>query len=321
VGPGNCNAAVIGSNQGERLSGDITINNLSYFKSGCEEGPCVGAGASGRVGNITFNNVEEIRVGTRNGSGIGTCSYGSVGNITINAQRLYGSTGNYDGYGTVIGVYGGSNGAININADYIFLACKPSTASVGTFTMNNDTRGHTITAPATINGSAYDPNGNSYIANPNQYINDQVFEYVGTAASNGSDSIQLPGLVIHTGTKANQHLRVIINSMDTGTLGIQPLPVNPRDAAVAALSSIDGAIDYSLNENTRMGAYQSRLSYTIDNLVTASENTQSSESVIRDADMAKAMTEHAKYNILSQSAQSMLAQANQNSSSVLSLLQ
>lgn len=44
-----------------------------------------------------------------------------------------------------------------------------------------------------------------------------------------------------------------------------------------------------------MGAYQSRLSYTIDNLVTASENTQSSESVIRDADMAKAMMEHAKY--------------------------
>ena len=128
-------------------------------------------------------------------------------------------------------------------------------------------------------------------------------------------------LIIHTGTKANQHLRVHINRMNTDALGIETLPVNPRAAAVSALGVIDKAIDYSLNENTRMGAYQSRLSYTIDNLVTASENTQSSESVIRDADMAKAMMDNAKYNILSQSAQAMLAQANQNSSGVLSLLQ
>ena len=109
--------------------------------------------------------------------------------------------------------------------------------------------------------------------------------------------------------------------MDTGTLGIDPLPVNPLEAAVASLGLIDSAIDYSLNENTRMGAYQSRLSYTIDNLVTASANTQSSESVIRDADMAKAMTSYTKNNILLQAAQSMLAQANQSGSNVLSLLQ
>ena len=56
-------------------------------------------------------------------------------------------------------------------------------------------------------------------------------------------------------------------------------------------------------------------------MTTASENVQSSESTIRDADMAKEMTEYTKNNVLLQAAQSMLAQANQNSSAVLSLLQ
>ena len=65
----------------------------------------------------------------------------------------------------------------------------------------------------------------------------------------------------------------------------------------------------------------SRLSYTSCNLTTASENVQASESTIRDADMAKEMTEYTKSNVLAQSAQSMLAQANQNASGVLSLLQ
>lgn len=65
----------------------------------------------------------------------------------------------------------------------------------------------------------------------------------------------------------------------------------------------------------------SRLSYTSNNLTTAAENVQASESTIRDADMAKEMTEYTKSNVLAQSAQSMLAQANQNASGVLSLLQ
>ncbi len=66
---------------------------------------------------------------------------------------------------------------------------------------------------------------------------------------------------------------------------------------------------------------ESRLEYTSANIVTGSENTQASMSTMRDADMAMEMTEYTKNNVLLQAAQSMLAQANQNSSSVLSLLQ
>ena len=128
-------------------------------------------------------------------------------------------------------------------------------------------------------------------------------------------------LTIHTDTKANENLKVYINDMRTESMGLSEVKVIPREAAVAALSSIDNAVSYALNENTRMGAYQSRLNFTIDNLTIASENTQASESVIRDADMAKSMTEYTKNNVLAQAAQSMLAQANQTAGSVLSLLQ
>jgi flagellin len=70
-----------------------------------------------------------------------------------------------------------------------------------------------------------------------------------------------------------------------------------------------------------VGVQTSRLETTHDNIITQQESTAASESTIRDADMAKEMTAYTKSNILAQAAQSMLAQANQNSSSVLSLLQ
>lgn len=76
-----------------------------------------------------------------------------------------------------------------------------------------------------------------------------------------------------------------------------------------------------LNEATQVGSYLQRLEYTDVNITTMGENIQSAESTIRDADMAKEMTEYTKFNVLTQSAQAMLAQANQNSSGVLSLLQ
>ena len=82
-----------------------------------------------------------------------------------------------------------------------------------------------------------------------------------------------------------------------------------------------GALQKALDEQANIGVVQTRLSYTSSNLTTASENVQNSESTIRDADMAKEMTNYTKNNVLLQAAQSMLAQANQNSSAILSLLQ
>ncbi|GMQ58049.1 flagellin [Vallitalea sediminicola] len=83
---------------------------------------------------------------------------------------------------------------------------------------------------------------------------------------------------------------------------------------------IDKAISQVSSQRSSLGAFQNRLEHTIKNLDTSSENLQSSESRIRDVDMAKEMMEFTKNNILQQAAQSMLAQANQAPQGVLQLL-
>jgi flagellin len=102
----------------------------------------------------------------------------------------------------------------------------------------------------------------------------------------------------------------------TGTGGIQ----TQADAS-SAITSIDNAINTVSGERSKLGAYQNRLEHTINNLDVSSENLTAAESRIRDVDMAKEMTEYTKNNILSQAAQAMLAQANQQPQGILQLLQ
>lgn len=132
-------------------------------------------------------------------------------------------------------------------------------------------------------------------------------------------------LVLQTGVKANQAIKVSMTDMRSLALGMKGtdgsvISVQTQDKANAAINSIDSALQKALDEQANIGAVQTRLRYTASNLTTQSENVQNSESTIRDADMAKEMTEYTKNNVLLQAAQSMLAQANQNSSAVLSLL-
>lgn len=134
------------------------------------------------------------------------------------------------------------------------------------------------------------------------------------------------GLKFQVGTRANQVINSAFGSISAEGLGLKAdngtnLSVGTRVKAKQAMTILDNAIEKVLDQQTNIGAIESRLKYTQANLTTASENTVSAESVIRDADMAKEMTEYTKNNVLMQAAQSMLAQANQNSSGVLSLLQ
>lgn len=97
--------------------------------------------------------------------------------------------------------------------------------------------------------------------------------------------------------------------------------VTTRKKATIFLSALDPAIEKLLDFSTSLGSEHTRLDFMNDNLVTEHENLTSAESVIRDADMAKAMAHFTKNSILSQSSQAMLAQANQMGSQVISLLQ
>ena len=132
-------------------------------------------------------------------------------------------------------------------------------------------------------------------------------------------------LTLQTGTKANQAIKVSMTDMRSLALGMKGtdgsvISVQTQDKANAAINAIESALQKALDEQANIGAVQTRLAYTSSNPTTAAENVQNSESTIRDADMAKEMTEYTKNNVLLQAAQSMLAQANQNSSAVLSLL-
>lgn len=133
-------------------------------------------------------------------------------------------------------------------------------------------------------------------------------------------------LVLQIGSKANQSIKVGLTDMRAHALALRGsdgsyVSLSNQANANAAIEVLDNALSKALDQQTTIGAIQSRLSYTIDNIVTARTNIQSAESVIRDADMAKEMTAYTRENLLSQAAQSMLAQSNQQGSNVLSLLQ
>ncbi len=96
--------------------------------------------------------------------------------------------------------------------------------------------------------------------------------------------------------------------------------VDNYDTANAAITAIQDAINKVSSQRSALGAIQNRLEHTIANLDNISENTASAEARIRDTDMAEEMVEYSKNNILAQAGQSMLAQANQSTQGVLSLL-
>ena len=133
-------------------------------------------------------------------------------------------------------------------------------------------------------------------------------------------------MTFQVGTKANQSIRLGFTDMRSYALGLaskegKAIDISSQASANAAISAFDNAVEKVLAQQTTLGAVTSRMNYTNANIVTANENVTASKSTISDADMAKEMTAFTKHNILTQAAQSMLAQANQSSSSVLSLLQ
>ena len=129
------------------------------------------------------------------------------------------------------------------------------------------------------------------------------------------------GKSLQVGSICGQAITISIATMKTGALGVSGLAVTSFANAGHAMSQIQGAISKVSEQRSYLGALQNRLEHTIANLDNISENTSSAESRIRDTDMADEMVTYSKNNILAQAGQSMLAQANQSTQGVLSLLQ
>ena len=131
------------------------------------------------------------------------------------------------------------------------------------------------------------------------------------------------GLTLQVGTTDDDYNKVAvkIGDMSSKGLGVDGLDISTQDAAGKAIDTVKTAINTVSTNRGMLGALQNRLEHAISNLDTTAENMTSANSRIRDTDMAKEMMNYTKMNILTQAAQSMLAQANQNPQSILQLLQ
>ena len=225
------------------------------------------------------------------------------------AKAAYEAAGGAPGVALLTGANVGLNGGGNI------VATADGTNAITVTAQNSGVAGQI----SGFNISVSDSEGNV-----KKSVNAALDSWTETVrAQNQSDD---NAITLQVGTNANQSIKVGLTDMRSEALGLKgsdgtKLNISTQAKANAAVNVLDNALQKALDQQTTIGSVQSRLSYTSSNLTTASENVQSSESTIRDADMAKEMTEYTKNNVLLQAAQSMLAQANQSSSSVLSLLQ
>lgn len=128
---------------------------------------------------------------------------------------------------------------------------------------------------------------------------------------------------LQVGANNGQSITFSISNMGAVSLGVQSVAahIGTHASATATISTIQTALDKVSEQRSALGALQNRLEHTIANADNTSENLQAAESRIRDVDMAKEMVKYSKDGILQQAAQSMLAQANQSTQGVLSLLQ
>ena len=145
------------------------------------------------------------------------------------------------------------------------------------------------------------------------------------AREDGENSVT-SSMWFHIGANMDQRMRVYIGTMTAGALGIRNVGdesimtiATPSDAN-RSIGIIDDGLKKINKQRADLGGYQNRMELTVVGLDIAAENLQAAESRIRDADMAKQMVEYTKNQILSQTGTAMLAQANQNSQLVLSLL-
>ena len=130
----------------------------------------------------------------------------------------------------------------------------------------------------------------------------------------------------HIGANMDQRTRAYIGTMTAAALGVrnigdeQILSIETPETANRAIGVLDEALKRINKQRADLGAYQNRLELTVVGVDIAAENFQASESRIRDIDMAKEMVDYTRNQILTQSGTAMLAQANQTTQSVLSLL-
>ena len=332
-------AAAIGCGQGADLYGDIIIcNNATVTAISTDDGAGIGTG-SGRMSNetsimkdngyIIITGNATVTASSKRGAGIGA----GYSNYPVNGanSKLQGitiaDTANVTATSEQsVAIGGKENGAVQVVSE--------NATNVEDFTLNIVEQKNvgvtveTVVTPIFVESEIqamkiqHGAKANQAI---NFFINDLHTKSLGTSDlldSDGnflleSDAERFSAL----GTDTQKQIEWLETVKAAENKTLDDISVTTKYNANIAVRVLDGAIEYALGEATNVGAYLQRLEYTNANITTMGENVQAAESTIRDADMAKTFTAYTTNNVLLQAAQSMLAQANQNSSSVLSLLQ
>lgn len=147
-----------------------------------------------------------------------------------------------------------------------------------------------------------------------------LFKYTWSASTDYTASTGPSMAKFQIGANEGQTLTMELPNISTGTLGVSGVSVTSQATASSSITKFDKAIEKVSATRSTLGALQNRLEHTINNLGNAAENLTSAESRIRDTDMAAEMMKFTKNNILTQAAQSMLGQANQQPQGILQLL-
>jgi flagellin len=229
----------------------------------------------------------------------------TLGKTTINVKAATGSA--------TVGSVSYSSGVLYVGVSAAASAIVATlVANVASLTGVEDTEGNAITLQATSSGS--------------------ILIYHATASDakgKEMDALTIPELKVTAGlnlqigdtSKIYNKMNVGINDMHCTSLFIDDIDISDQDKASSAINRIKNAINMVSSTRGDLGAIQNRLEHTENNLSVMAENIQDAESTIRDTDVAEEMMSYTKNNILVQSAQAMLAQANSVPQGVLQLLQ
>ncbi len=279
-----------------------------------------------RIANTTEFNTKKLLDGSAKGVAAeikGTASVNNNSGVTITStalSNLDAAAGTLASASKVDGAYiivriGDAAGTTFNAADYKVIGPDGKDATGGTNVTVTDENTLTFgTSILSVNATLAvgDLNNNMKVGESLTV----VFSKHEAATSNIDNSI-----LSQIGANAGQTMFISVGSMKATDIGVKNIDISSKWGAATAIETVNNAISKVSHQRSSLGAIQNRLEHTINNLDTASENLQASESRIRDVDMAKEMTEYTKNNILTQAAQAMLAQANQQPQSVLQLLQ
>ena len=299
-----------------RISETTEFNTMKLLDGSFSTSFQIGAN-SGQNMKVSIGSMSTSSLGLTSGTnlptltGITNADKVAAGSYTINGTDVKDSNGN------AIGKVDLTTGTITLGDNagtQVALGHKLTDGSTITFDGTEDVK---VNLKPGANNTVTDKlaAGDYQISGDNLLLGDKL---VGKVANQGTDAT----VTLADGATVDlAELGLVATDLADGkTFTVKGIDVSSADKASGSTTTIDEAIKSVSKQRSALGAVQNRLEHTISNLDTSAENLQTAESRIRDVDMAEEMVNFTKNNILQQAAQSMLAQANQSTQGVLSLL-